>query len=182
MIFCVDMDNVLLPHQERIVEIYNDKYGTNYTVNDFTEYDAASTLGIDGAEKMRQIYSDPNVYDSLVPLKGAKNVMQRLVNAGHQVYIVTDAIPCTWERKVNWIKQYFPFIGEGYIISMKHKWLFRCDVMIEDRLETLLKGHHYERICIDASWNRDVRDEVYGIYRCRNWDDVSVAVDKIGGV
>lgn len=182
MIFCVDMDNVLLPHQEKIVELYNSKYGTNYTVNDFTEYDAASILGVDGAEKMRKIYSDPNVYDLLTPVKGAKNVLQKLINAGHQVYIVTDAVPCTWERKVNWIKQYFPFIGDGYIISMKHKWLFRCDVMIEDRLDTLLKGYHYDRICIDFPWNREVRDEVYGIYRCKDWNDVITAVNKIGGV
>jgi 5'(3')-deoxyribonucleotidase len=86
------------------------------------------------------------------------------------------------ERKINWIKQYFPFIGDSYIISMKHKWLFRCDVMIEDRLDTLLKGHHYDRICIDFPWNREVRDEAYGIYRCKDWNDVLAAVNRIGGV
>lgn len=182
MTILIDMDNVLCNLQEYAVSKYNKKYGTNYTLEDFNEYDIADTLGIDNAAKMKEIYADADIYNYLTPIKGAKNALQKFINAGHRVYVVTDAIPCTFERKVNWIKNYFPFIDESHIVSMKHKWLFKCDVMIEDRLETLINGLHYDRICLDYPWNRKVHDEAYSIYRCSNWNEISAAVNKINNI
>lgn len=179
MIILCDLDNVLCCLQEYTIEMYNKKYGTNYTLEDFKEHDVTDTLGIEGAAKMKEIYADAEIYNYLTPISGSRSAMQKFINAGHQVYIVTDAIPCTFEKKVNWIKNYFPFIDESHIVSMKHKWLFKCDVMIEDNLENLISGHHYERVCMDYPWNRGVHDEVYDIHRCYSWDDIVAAVNNI---
>ena len=96
----------------------------------------------------------------------------------HEVYIVSDAYPGIYEEKCNWIQFHFPSIDDAHIICMKHKWLFKCDVMIEDNLDNLLNGHHYDRIVIDYPWNQ-AHDEAYSIYRASNWDDVLEAVNKI---
>lgn len=181
MILLIDMDNVLCGLQEYAIDVYNSKYGTNYAIDDFREYDIASVLDFEGSSNMRDIYADPEIYNHIAPLKGSVNGVQKLVNSGHQVYIVTDAVPSTFESKVQWLKRYFPFINDGHIVSMKHKWLFKCDVMIEDNMENLISGHHYERVCIDYPWNNKMHDEVYGIYRCYSWNDVVSAVNKING-
>jgi len=182
MTILIDMDDVLCNLREHVISTYNKKYGTNYKLEDFKEYDVADILNVNDATKMIEIYSDANIYNHLTPIGGSKNVLQKFVNAGHQVYIVTDAIPCTYERKIHWVQTYFPFIDESHIISMKHKWLFKCDVMIEDKMETLLNGLHYDRICFDRPWNRDVHDEAYSIYRCSNWNEISAAVNKINNI
>lgn len=179
MIIAVDMDSVLNNLQEYAIKTYNRLYNTCYTMEDFTDYDVCNILGMDGGAKMREIYADPETYSQLSPIPKSQNVMQKWVNAGHQVYVVTDAVPLTLHNKVNWLKHYYPFIDEAHIVSMKHKWLFKCDVMVDDNIDNLINGHHYDRVCLNYPWNKNIKDEVYDIYRCFNWDDVSIAVDDI---
>ena len=62
---------------------------------------------------------------------------------------------------------------------MKNKWLFKCDVMVEDNLTNLLGKPYYYRICFDYPWNRNTMDDVYGIYRCNNWNDILAEANKI---
>ena len=62
---------------------------------------------------------------------------------------------------------------------MKHKWLLRADVMIEDNLTNLLARPYYERIVLDYPWNRNVTDYVYDIHRCTSWDEIVDAINKI---
>ena len=93
--------------------------------------------------------------------------------------MVTNAIPNTYGEKVEFVKRYFPYIDEAHIISMKHKHLLRCDVMIEDCLQNLLAKPYYHRVCFNQPWNQSKKDYVYDIHRCYNWDDVIAAINKI---
>lgn len=179
MILSIDMDNVLCAHQEYVIDTYNTKYNTKYTIDDFKDYDITNVLDFESSSKMKDIYSDPKIYNHITPIKGAVNALQKLVNSGHQIYIVTDAIPITFDNKIKWIKRYFPFINEDHIVSMKHKWLFRCDVMVDDNMENLITGHHYERVCVNYPWNNNVHDEAYNIHRCYSWNDILSAINKI---
>lgn len=178
MIFCIDCDNVLCNLQEVVINILNAKYDRKYTLETFSKYSVSECLPKEDALNMIAIYSEPGIYDLVKPLQGAQDVIKKLIRAGHEVYIVTDAYPCIYEEKCNWIKFNFPEIDDAHIICMKHKWLFRCDVMVEDNLDNLLNGHHYDRIVIDFPWNQ-THDEAYGIYRAFNWDDVLDAANKI---
>lgn len=179
MTVAIDIDNVLNNLQEVVVNIFNERHGTNYNLNIFHDYDVANALPMHEATEMKDIYGESGLYDLVKPLVSAQDNVQKLINSGHQVYLVTDAIPKTYGEKVDWVKHYFPFVDESHVISMSHKWLFKCDVMIEDNLHNLLTGHHYERICMNYPWNQKVEDWVYGIYRCNNWNDVMDAIDKI---
>ena len=109
----------------------------------------------------------------------AQNAIEKLINDGHQVYIVSDVIPKIYEEKVEWLKFYFPQIDESHIVAMKHKHLFRCDIMIEDNLHNLLAKPYYERICFDYAWNRKVNDYAYGIHRVSSWDEVLNVINKL---
>ena len=62
---------------------------------------------------------------------------------------------------------------------MKHKWMFKCDVMIEDNLQTLLEKPYYHRVLMDRPWNQSNKDHVYDIYRCTNWDEIVGVINKI---
>lgn len=181
MVICIDCDNVLGNLQETIVKLFNERYGTSYSLNTFAKYNVSECLPKEHAIKMIAMFSEPGIYDNVKPLADAQNTIQKLIRAGHEVYIVTYSYPSIFEEKSNWIKYHFSAIDDAHIIAMKHKWLFRCDIMIEDNMDNLLNGHHYERIVIDYPWNQ-VRDEVYSIHRAFNWNDVSDAVKKISKV
>ena len=175
----LDLDNTLNNLQETVTHIFNERYGTSYSLSDFTNYNISECISKEDAIKMYTIYNEPGIYDYVKPLPNAQNCVQKLIRAGHEVYIVTQSSPSIFAEKAEWIKFHFPFIDESHIISMEHKWLFRCDVMVEDKLDNLLGGHHYGRICFDQSWNRNVRDEVYDIYRVNGWDAAIYAINKI---
>ena len=130
---------------------------------------------------MRDMYGESGLYSKIKPLLGAQDALQTLINKGHQVYIVTDAIPKTYGEKVEFLNRYFPFIDDGHIICMKHKWMFNCDIMIEDNLANLLIKPYYHRICLNYPWNAAKQDWdwVHEIHRCYNWEDIVTAVNKI---
>ena len=47
MILAIDVDNVLCNLQEVVTNLFNERNGTNYTLNDFTSYDVMNVLPID---------------------------------------------------------------------------------------------------------------------------------------
>lgn len=179
MIIAVDCDNVLCNLQEVIIKIFNERNGTNYSMEDFTEYDIENVLPVEHAVAMKALYAEPGIYNKVKPLIGAKDCLRKLVDAGHSVYIVSDIIPSTYVEKVKFINHYFSFIDNSHIISMSHKWLFKCDVLIEDNLHNLKAGHHYDRVCLNYPWNQNVRDWAYDIHRCENWNEIVATVNDI---
>lgn len=179
MIFCIDCDNVINNLQETVVEIFNRRNGTQYTLDDFKYYDMEQCLSKEEALDMKAIYHEEGIYNFVNPISGASNALQKLMQNGHEVYIVTDSHPSIFEEKVNWIKYHFSFIDDAHIICMKNKWLLRADIMIEDNLTNLLGKPYYYRVCMDYPWNRDTMDDVYGIERCSNWNEITAAVNKI---
>lgn len=179
MILCVDVDNVLGNLQETVINLFNKRYDTNYTMDDFTDYNVENVLPVKEAINMQIMYGDNDIYNHVKPILGAQTCLQKLVNAGHQVYLVTDAIPNNYNDKINWLHHFFPFIDDAHIVAMKHKWLLRSDVMIEDNLTNLLARPYYERIVLDYPWNRNVSDYVYDIHRCASWDEIIDVINRI---
>ena len=179
MVIAVDCDNVLCNLQAVVINLFNERHNTNYTLEDFTDYDVAQILPQNEAILMKTMYGEDNLYSNIYPLPGAQNAIEKLINAGHQVYVVSDVIPKTYAEKVEWLKFYFPQIDESHIVAIKHKHMFKCDVMIEDNLQHLLAKPYYERICFDYAWNRQVSDYVYNIHRVSNWNEVLDIINKL---
>ena len=179
MVLAIDVDNVICNLQEVIVDSFNKRFGSNYTLNDFIKYDVLNVLPTQDAVVMQNMFDEHGLYDKVRPIPGAQEALRKLINMGHQVYLVTNALPNTYAEKIAFIQRYFDFIDKSHIVSMKHKHLFKCDIMIEDNLDNLLAGQHYYRVCLNYPWNQFKKDDIYGIYRCYNWDDILAAINKI---
>lgn len=179
MVIAVDVDNVICNLQEVVVKLFNDRYSASYTLNDFIKYDVMNVLPTQDGIVMRDMYGEHGLYDKVKPIPGAQEALRKLVNMGHQVYLVTDALPATYAEKVMFIQRYFDFIDRSHIVSMSHKHLFKCDILVEDNFDNLLAGQHYDRVCLNYPWNQSNKDYIYGIYRCYNWDDIMAAINKI---
>lgn len=179
MVLCVDVDDVICNLQEVVIDLFNKRYGANYKIEDFTEFNIMNILPTQDAIVMRDMYGEVGLYDKVKPMPEAQKALEKLINLGHQVYLVTAAIPKTYGEKVAFIKRFFPYIDESRIICMKHKHLLKCDIMIEDNLQTILEGTHYHRILIDKPWNHFDKDWVYGINRCYNWNEILEAINNI---
>lgn len=179
MIIEVDVDDTICNLQEVVVDLFNKRFGSHYTLENFTEYDIMNVLPTQDAIVMKDIYGESGLYNKIKPMPGAQDTLEKLINLGHQVYLVTAAIPETYGEKVAFIKRFFPYIDDSHIVSMKHKHMFRADIMIEDNIQALLAGQHYHRILMNRPWNQSSKDWVYGINRCNNWSEIHEVVNKI---
>ena len=132
MILGIDVDNVICNLQEVVVQLFNERNGTNYTLDDFTDYDVANVLSVDEAVAMKKMYGESGIYSNVRPITGSQEALKKLINDGHQVYLVTDALPQIYNEKVEWLRHFFPFIDDSHIIAMRHKHLFNADILIEE--------------------------------------------------
>lgn len=179
-VVCCDVDNCLNNLISQMFKMYNERYGTNYNINDLTSYALGDCFPLEDAQKMQAIFLEKELWDSLEPLEGAVWGMQSLINEGYKVYMATSTHYINYPWKCEWIKHWFPFFDEKNIICIHDKSLLKCDVLIEDCYSNLVKSMA-ERIIIDYPWNsaNEDRDYVYGINRAYNWEDVIRFTNKI---
>lgn len=178
MVIGIDCDCTLCDLQETVIRLFNERFGASYQMSDFTSYDIMDVMHTADATVMRDMYSEHGLYDKVKPYAGASECLQRLISDGHEIYILTDAAPETYAEKIAFIKKCFPFINESKIVCIKHKWMFKVDVLIEDNLANLLAKPYYHRICFDQPWNRSVSDLAYSISRVRSWAEIYDVVNK----
>ena len=181
MIIVTDVDGVLNNLMDAVLEVYNKKHKTSYVADDVITYNIANCFEPKVAQRIKDIFDSANIWNSVKPIEGAQDALQKLIRDGHQVYLATNNCPDTYGKKVAWIKHFFPFIEDSKIICIKDKWLLRCDIMIEDNVHALLAKPYYHRILMNHPWNQlpEIKDYGYDIYRCSKWDEIIEIVNKL---
>lgn len=178
MVICCDVDQVLNNLTEATLEVFNERYGTSYTLKDMTAFNLENYLEPEEAANMRAIFNSPEIWNRVKPLPGAQNGLKKLMSR-HDVYLVTNNCPDTYGQKVAWIKRYFPFVETNKIVCMADKWMMKCHLMIEDCYETLIAKPYYDRLLLDYPWNQSTKDFVYDIHRCSDWTEILDVVNKL---
>jgi 5'(3')-deoxyribonucleotidase len=175
----IDFDETLFPTLEKVIEIYNKCHDTHIELSQITTYNLHDSLSADIADEIIELFVDKRVYDSLQPYKGAVRAVKSLVEQGHEVYIATstDVRNMEWEEQL--LQKYFPFIPKKNLIRIHNKALLNVDVLIEDKLENLIKTFA-DRVCFDQPWNLDeCADFAYSIYRIHNWGEINNIIQSI---
>ena len=161
-----------------VCKTFNEENGTDITEDTFTSYDIYKCLPFEVAEKYAALWKREDIWRSLTPVYHSQWGAKKLVDDGFDVYITTTT---HWENfpwKVEWLQSYFPFIDESHIICVRDKSILDVDVMIDDNLDNLIGNIRCNRVLLEKPWNKDAHDEVYGIKRCTNWDEIVVAVEE----
>lgn len=179
MIIVVDFDNVLNNLTEGAIELHNSNSGKNIQVSNITSYNFYDCLDKEDADKIVKSFKNKSLWDSLMPIDGAREGLQKLLDEGHKVYIATATAPENFQWKLSWLKRWFPFFNPDNVIRIMDKSLLKCDILIEDNLEQLIKHKLCNRVILDYPWNRNVDDFVYDINRCTNWSEILDEINKI---
>lgn len=180
MIICVDWDCVLNNLMDKTLEIYNAQSGKNIQMSDLTSYNFYDCLPREDADGIVKLFKNKAMWDALTPIDGARKGLQKLIDDGNKVYIVTATATENWPWKISWLKKYFPFFNTDNVVRLMDKSLFKCDIMIEDAYEQLIKNKLCHKIILDYPWNCcEEKDWVHSTYRCKNWQEIVEAVNKI---
>lgn len=179
MIICVDCDNILNDFTEKLLVLYNTRYGKNLQLQNIATFNFYDCLSQEDADGITALFKEKELWDSLSPLPKSQQILEQLVEWGHTVYIATATDPINFSWKCAWLKHYFSFIPTSNIIRINNKSLLKCDVMIDDHIDNLT-SNICERIIMDYPWNQNKeKDYVYDIYRATNWSGIPKIIRKI---
>lgn len=97
------------------------------------------------------------------PCEGTREALQRLVDAGHTLHVVTArgefGSPGQAERLTReWTEEYLPAVAS--LTFAQDKTVVRCDVFLEDRVENYdsLIHHGVRATLINQPWNQQVEE------------------------
>ena len=137
------MDGVLRNMNARMIELYNQKFKTNLTIEDITDYDVSKSFPLfemRGNMTAKDYFFKVRSLDCFLlskPYEGVKEAMQKLKDNGHKIVIVT------WQFSIKNKSYTLEWLEENHIpyddiCFTKDKWMIQGDVLIDDNPEFIL--------------------------------------------
>lgn len=175
----VDMDDTLEHLSDAWIKCLNEKYGFDVKREDIDNWDIASFFPeLDRKQVFEPIHTD-DFWMTVEPFEGAAEVLQKLIEDGHDIYVVTASHYKGLKGKLeNALFRFYPFIKRKNVIVSYFKQMIDGDILIDDGVHNLIGGN-YEKILMDAPYNRDFDAEANGITRVKDWKEVYDAVKTI---
>ncbi len=178
MIILVDADGVLEDLTEKWVLYLNELYGTNVKYEDIKEWDMTKDFPMLTREQIYETEIEERLYERLEPLPGARECLEKLIDRGHRIFVVTSTpfqvIKVKFERA---IFRFYPFLTWKDVIIASDKKMIKGDVLIDDGVHNL-EGGEYRKILMDAPYNESYDAEGNGMVRVKNWEEIYAAVLK----
>jgi uncharacterized HAD superfamily protein len=172
-----DIDGVIANFATPFTEIVNKKYGVALNPADIYTFDLSLILGIPKEER-NQIITETLQQQNLPLNTGAKEILNRLHNEGHKIYLLTARFPSLIELTNKWLNANEIPYKQLLLLNGGEKYLAKIDpldLVVEDSLEeALLWSQKVPNVLLyNQPWNKtlnvkNLTKRVYGwgqIYR-----------------
>lgn len=154
------------------VAMLNEKYGTSVLPENITDWDVALSFPSLTREQVYGVLREDELWKRLSPIPESAEVLQELIEEGHQVYMVTASDYHCCRAKFERIFEMFPFLTWDHVIVTSHKQLVKGDILIDDGPHNLVGGDYWG-ILFDRPHNRNFDvSEHDKIFRATNWANV----------
>lgn len=175
----IDADDTIENLCEVWVSWLNEKYNTTVSPTDIKEWDMTKAFPtIPRSEVFKPLF-DEAIWKRVTPLPGAVENIQKLIEDGHKVIIVTASHPDTISNKWHYVvEKYFPYITSHDIIVTSKKQLIKGDVLVDDAPHNLEDGDYF-KILFDAPHNQSYDAEAKDMTRVYNWDEIYFVINDI---
>lgn len=168
----VDMDDTIEDLLHAWLGYLNNRYGLHVTDEDVHDWDLTIAYPSLTASQVYDVLYEDDMWRTVTPLPGASKYMQKLLDDGHEIYIVTNANYQTLRTKMCEILfRFFPFMDWRHVIIATNKQMIKGDVLVDDAPHNLVGGE-YLKIMMDAPHNRNFDESQYGVQRVNAWADV----------
>ena len=184
----LDVDEVIV--FSGFLEAINDFLGTNYVIDEFSEYYIDSVvIPSNRMDEFNKFLRNRNLYDYAPLLPNAIEVIKKL-NQVYDIYILSSCVNFLdvdgsgryFADKYNFLRKTLPFIDPSHIILTSAKHLFVAGIQIDDRIDNF--GPHVNlKILFPSYHNKEITDEELkekGIIRAGyDWRDGWSNVEEI---
>lgn len=169
----IDMDDVIEQLLHAWISYLNDKHNLDVKMSDVTSYDMRETFTSLTEEEIFAPLSLECFWETVKPVPGAVDTIRKLIEDGHNVYIVTASAPHTIKIKLEKVLfKYFPFISYKNVIVAHKKQMIKGDVLIDDAPFNLVGGD-YRKLLMDSPHNAQFKcDGEDAPIRVYNWGQI----------
>lgn len=117
-----------------------------------------------------------------MPIKGSVKYIQKLIDDGHEVYIVTSAHYKSVVHKVEKVLlKHFPYIPWERVIITSKKQMIKGDVLIDDAVHNLVNGD-YHKFLMNAPHNQSYDEKADGMVRVSSWEEIYELIFNLSNV
>lgn len=165
----IDMDEVLCYWSPRVVDLWNLAH-PDKAIAGATRWDTNGFIGHAEAQYFtRYLMRQESFWSSLTPLPGAPEGFTKLLDAGHDVRIVTQVLPdvggAAYQGKLEWISRHLPAFSLDKVCTTKFKGDVAGDLLLDDAPHQLSVFPGIT-VAMDYVWNRNIDVD----YRVTGWD------------
>ena len=164
---------------ETWIDLLNQRHGTNVKIEDVTEWELTKVFPTLAKKDLFAPLSEPNYWSAVTFKPDAVDVIKKLFDEGHEIYIVTSSHYRTLAPKIdNCLLAYLPFLKKENIIITYNKSLIGCDILLDDAEHNLINFKGI-KVLFDASYNKNstVHD-----FRVDSWEEFYELVNELKNV
>jgi len=164
----IDMDDVMADTGQKIINTVNDAFNSSYTKEILI---ANPKIKEEYQEKyLTQRYKlwDKGFFRDIPLMPDAQEVVGKLYKK-YEIFIVSAAteFPNSMSEKLEWLEDYFPYIGWSHTVFCGHKWMIKADYIIDDHEKNLVNFMGIG-LLFDAPHNKHITD----FQRVNSWKEV----------
>ena len=176
----LDCDNVICDTTRSVLDVHYEKTGERLSVDDIKTYYIENFVSPEYKDDFYTIFLDKRVWKGIQVLPHCVEVVERLHNAGHEIWIATSTEAANVHKKARFLQRTFPFLNiRKCLITTPYKQILNADLLIDDCVDNVINAQ-YKSILMTYPWNAnfdDASDE--NIYRVNNWLEVEPMIEYI---
>ena len=170
-----DVDGVLLKCIEYAVDLVNETVSLNppLSVTEFTEYNPQG----ERTSLVTPYYGMEDFVTSQPPYEGAQELIQWVLDQGHEVFFVTAVPPNVMSARATQLVKLFPGVPATNIIMATRKELVRTDIHVDDAPHNIEMSNAQYPVLFRRIWNQDSS----GVLTINNYDELKLLINQIAG-
>jgi 5'(3')-deoxyribonucleotidase len=176
MIIGLDFDGTINNMLETWIDWLNQRHGTTVKIEDVVEWELTKVFPTVSKKDLFAPLSDPDYWSAVTFKPNAVKVIKKLIDEGHEIYIVTSSHYRTLPPKIDkCLLAYLPFIKKENIIITYNKALINCDVLLDDAEHNLINFKGI-KVLFDAPYNKK---STVADFRITSWEDFYELVTEL---
>jgi 5'-nucleotidase len=135
-VIAVDVDDVCANLIGEWISRYNSQWGDNLLPENITDWELTKCVKPECGQRIYEILHEPDLYDNVYPMPGARNAVYELLAQGHRVVYVTACVQGTMDRKLDWLLRWDLLTKKNYrtdFIVAGDKSLVMANYLFDDR-------------------------------------------------
>lgn len=179
----LDLDGVVANFTQGWMDFYNAEFGTSLVFEDSQHWgDLVGLTHFHDIDEFWAWASDLNghsIFRHLDPFPGAVEATRSLVDAGHQLVVITTKPGFAHDDTRHWIEHHRIPTAELHIVSNNDKWKIDCRVYLDDGPHVLPGLVEHRPDSVVCRYVRPWNEPLEGAVDVRDFDEFREVVDRL---